>query len=81
MMPFKIHQLGHTIIVICSLGLAVLLFFISYCLCKRYAKIDPDSDLEQGYIEQPSSAIFKVSVRFFSSNCYFYNRTIIFMDD
>ena len=71
MMPSKIHQLGPTFIVISWVGLAVLLFYIAYCLCKRCAKIDPDSYEDEDYIEQPSSAIFKVSVCFFSSNWHF----------
>ena len=81
MMPSKIHQLGSTIIVICSIGLAVLLFYLAYCMCKRYATIDPDSDEEQDYIEQPSSAIFKESVCFSSSNCYFHRNKLFFLHD
>ena len=68
MMPSKIHQLGPTLIVICSIGLAVLLFYLAYCMCKRYATIDPDSDEMQDYIEPPPSDIFKEFVCFFSSN-------------
>ena len=77
MMPSKIHQLGPAFIVISCVGLAVLLFYIAYCLCKRCAKIDPDSYEDQDYIKQPSSAIFKVSVCFFSSNWLFYIKFVI----
>ena len=76
-MPSKIHQLGPTLIVICSVGLVVLLFYVAYCLCKRYTQIDPDSYENQDYIKQPSSAIFKVSVCFFSSKCHFYIEFLI----
>ena len=80
MMPSKIHQLGPTLIVICSIGLAVLLFYLAYCMCKRYATIDPDSDDEQDYIEQPSSAIFKESVCFSSSSYHFIGINLFFLD-
>ena len=70
-MPSKIHQLGPTLIVICSIGLAVLLFYLAYCMCKRYATVDPDSEEVQDYIGQPSSDIFKESVCFCSSNLDF----------
>ena len=51
-------QLVQTGIVICSIALAVLLFYAAYFLCKKYATSD-DSDEIQDYIEQHPSNIFK----------------------
>ena len=45
-MNYKMNQLGQTAIVICSIALSVLLFYLAYCMCKRYATADPD-DFEE----------------------------------
>ena len=57
-MNYKMNQLGQTAIVIFSIALCVLLFYLAYCMCKRYAT-DPESEEIQDYIEQSSANIFK----------------------
>ena len=60
-MNYKMNQLGQTAIVICSIALSVLLFYLAYCMCKRYAT-DPDSEEIQDYIGNSSANIFKERV-------------------
>ena len=59
----KMNQLGQTALVILGLALSVLLFYLAYCMCKRYAT-DPDSEDLQYYQRNNSSAanIFKERV-------------------
>ena len=57
MLTYKMRQLEQTVIVICIIAVAILLFYIAYCMCKKYAT-DSDSYEMQDYIAQPPSNIF-----------------------
>ena len=49
------NDLEQSMIVICSIVIAVILFYSAYCICSRYGDSDPDTiDLEP-----TSSSVFK----------------------
>ena len=60
------NQIIETAIVICSIGLAVLLFYVAYYCCKRYATDTESVDI-QDYVGNPSSNIFKERLCFSAS--------------
>ena len=62
-------QLVQTVIVICIIALAILLFYAAYFMCKKYATSD-DSDEIQDYIEPPSSNMFQEKFLFIQMRCY-----------
>ena len=68
MLTYKMRQLEQTVIVICIIAVAILLFYIAYCMCKKYAT-EPDSYEMQDYIAQPSPNIFKEKFLFIHM-CY-----------
>ena len=67
-MECTMSQLVQTLLVIGSILLAVLLLYVTYCICKRYAAAE--SDEIQDYIQQPSSNIFKEMFLFIQMRCY-----------
>ena len=52
------NQLYESAIAICTIGLAILLFYVAYFCCKRYAT-DSESVDVQDYIGNQSPTIFK----------------------
>ena len=55
------NQLYESAIAICTIGLAILLFYVAYFCCKRYAT-DSESVDVQDYIGNQSPTIFKECV-------------------
>lgn len=51
-------QLYESAIAICTIGLAILLFYVAYFCCKRYATDSESVDIED-YIANQSRTIFK----------------------
>ena len=54
-------QLYESAIAICTIGLAILLFYVAYFCCKRYATDSESVDIED-YIANQSHTIFKERV-------------------
>ena len=55
------NQLYESAIAICTIGLAILLFYVAYFCCKRYATDSESVDIED-YIANQSHTIFKERV-------------------
>ena len=51
-------QLYESAIAICTIGLAILLFYVAYFCCKRYATDSESVDIED-YIGNQAPTIFK----------------------
>ena len=65
------NDLEQSMIVICSIDIAVILFYSAYCICSRYGDSDPDTlDLEP-----TSSSVFKEMFLFIQMQ--FYHQKII----
>ena len=52
------NQLYESAIAICTIGLAILLFYVAYFCCKRYATDSESVDIED-YIGNQAPTIFK----------------------